>query len=88
MLEPLRLCTCTTLVLPVIHFNDVYALTSDADGHEPVGGAARFATAVQRVRDMVSAGALDTGGLPALEPLILFSGDALSPSTSEQMSSK
>ena len=53
---------------------------SDADGHEPVGGAARLATAVQNVRDAVRAGTLGTGGLPALEPLVLFSGDALSPS--------
>ena len=75
-------------MLPVIHFNDVYVLTSDADSHEPVGGAALLATAVQRVRDMVRAGMLDTGGLPALEPLILFSGDALSPSPSSQMSEK
>lgn len=58
----------------------MYTLTSDADGHEPVGGVARLATAVQRVRESVRAGTLDTGGVPALEPLLLFSGDALSPS--------
>ena len=62
------------LLLPVIHFNDVYNLPSS--NIEPSGGAARFHTAVQRA--LADFGQNDT----TLEPLILFSGDALSPSTS------
>ena len=59
MLPPLR----------VVHFNDVYELSQRAA--EPVGGAARFAHAVSRLRaDAAAAG----------EPcVVLFSGDALSP---------
>lgn len=50
--------------LHIIHFNDVYNIESRAQ--EPVGGAARFVTAVQNLRD--------------LNPLILFSGDIFNPS--------
>lgn len=51
-------------VFHIIHFNDVYNLTSRKK--EPVGGAARFVTATDRYRH--------------LNPLVLFSGDIYSPS--------
>ena len=54
--------------LTLIHFNDVYNV--DSRLVEPVGGAARFLTAVKSVsRDC--------------QPLILFSGDIFAPSISE-----
>lgn len=51
--------------LVIIHFNDVYNV-EPRTGHEPVGGAARFCTAVKSFQH--------------LHPLVLFSGDAFSPS--------
>ena len=53
--------------LTILHFNDVYNIESREK--EPVGGAARFATKVARYRH--------------LNPLIVFSGDCLNPSSSE-----
>ena len=54
--------------ITLIHFNDVYNV--DSRGVEPVGGAARFLTAVKAVsRDC--------------QPLILFSGDIFAPSISK-----
>jgi hypothetical protein len=54
----------------LLHFNDVYELTERTA--EPCGGAARFAHAVARLRADAAA---------ANEAcLLLFSGDALSPS--------
>lgn len=53
--------------LTVLHFNDVYNI--EPRDKEPVGGAARFATKVASLR--------------YLNPLIVFSGDCLNPSTSE-----
>jgi len=50
--------------ITIIHFNDVYNIESGIQ--EPVGGAARFKTAVRRLSDR--------------DPLVLFSGDALNPS--------
>ena len=50
--------------ITIVHFNDVYNV--EAGSQEPVGGAARFATAVRRLADR--------------DPLILFCGDALNPS--------
>jgi 5'-nucleotidase len=50
--------------ITIVHFNDVYNI--EPGTQEPVGGAARFVTAVQRLSDR--------------NPLILFSGDALNPS--------
>ncbi len=50
--------------LTIIHFNDVYNLSESAI--EPVGGAARFVSAVRALADR--------------KPLILFSGDCLGPS--------
>jgi len=50
--------------ITIIHFNDVYNIESGTQ--DPMGGAARFKTAVQRLSDR--------------DPLILFSGDALNPS--------
>ena len=49
--------------ITIVHFNDVYNI--EFGSQEPVGGAARFKTAVQRLADR--------------DPLILFSGDALNP---------
>lgn len=54
--------------LVIIHFNDVYNVESRA-APEPVGGAARFCTAVKSFQH--------------LQPLVLFSGDAFSPSMRE-----
>ncbi|XP_050673104.1 snake venom 5'-nucleotidase isoform X2 [Leptidea sinapis] len=49
----------------IIHFNDVYNI-EQTTSTEPVGGALRFSTAVK--------------ALHHLNPLVLFSGDAFSPS--------
>ncbi|KAJ8926041.1 hypothetical protein NQ315_009896 [Exocentrus adspersus] len=51
--------------LVILHFNDVYNV-EPRQSPEPVGGAARFSTAIK--------------SLQHLHPLILFSGDAFSPS--------
>lgn len=51
--------------LVIIHFNDVYNVESRISP-EPIGGAARFCTAVKSFQH--------------LHPLVLFSGDAFSPS--------
>ena len=53
-----------TTTITIVHFNDVYNI--EPGTQEPVGGAARFVTAMRRLAD--------------LNPLILFSGDALNPS--------
>lgn len=50
----------------LIHFNDVYDIES-GDKDEPVGGAARFLTAVKSHSH--------------LNPMVLFSGDCFAPST-------
>jgi len=50
----------------IVHFNDVYNIESRTQ--EPVGGAARFVTAVSQ--------------LASSNPLVLFSGDAFNPSIS------
>ncbi|XP_072461140.1 mannosylglucosyl-3-phosphoglycerate phosphatase-like [Notamacropus eugenii] len=50
--------------LTILHFNDVYDV--DPRVEEPVGGAARFATAVKK--------------FSFLNPLLIFSGDCLNPS--------
>jgi len=50
----------------IVHFNDVYNIESRSQ--EPVGGAARFVTAVSH--------------LASENPLVLFSGDAFNPSIS------
>lgn len=51
--------------LTIIHYNDIYNVEPNPS-REPVGGAARFLTAVKSFQH--------------LNPLILFSGDAFSPS--------
>lgn len=51
--------------LTIIHFNDIYNVESNSS-REPIGGATRFLTAVKSFKH--------------LNPLILFSGDAFSPS--------
>jgi 5'-nucleotidase len=48
----------------IVHFNDVYDI--EPCEQEPVGGAARFVTAVRQLNDQ--------------NPLVLFSGDAFNPS--------
>lgn len=53
--------------LTIIHFNDVYNI--EPRDKEPVGGAARFKTKIKE--------------LAWKKPLVLFSGDALSPSQSQ-----
>lgn len=53
--------------LTILHFNDVYNI--EGRDREPVGGAARFKTCLDK--------------FSYLRPLTLFSGDALSPSNSE-----
>ncbi|CAH1780293.1 unnamed protein product [Owenia fusiformis] len=50
--------------ITILHFNDVYNI--EPQEHEPKGGAARMASYIDSVRD--------------LNPLVLFSGDALNPS--------
>ena len=52
----------------LLHFNDVYNV--DSRGVEPIGGAARFLTAVKTVSK-------------DCDPIILFSGDIFAPSISE-----
>ncbi|XP_049291508.1 snake venom 5'-nucleotidase isoform X3 [Anopheles funestus] len=51
--------------LTIIHYNDVYNIDANSKS-EPIGGAARFCTAVKSFNQ--------------LNPLVLFSGDAFSPS--------
>jgi 5'-nucleotidase len=51
--------------LTILHYNDVYNIDQQVKS-EPVGGAARFVTAINSFKD--------------LNPLILFSGDAFNPS--------
>jgi 5'-nucleotidase len=58
--------------LNIIHFNDVYNIESR--DVEPAGGSARFITAIE---DLINQN----------EPtLVLFSGDAISPSSSKYFS--
>ncbi|OXA43429.1 Trifunctional nucleotide phosphoesterase protein YfkN [Folsomia candida] len=54
--------------LTIIHFNDVYDVESQKK--EPIGGAARFCTAVKKYAQ--------------LNPVVLFSGDCFSPSLLSQ----
>jgi 5'-nucleotidase len=56
-----------TRTLRIIHFNDVYNV--EGTKVEPVGGAARFATAIDLLNQVHP------------DHLIVFSGDAFSPST-------
>lgn len=51
--------------LTIIHFNDIYNVEPNSS-REPIGGAARFLTAIKTFAHR--------------NPLILFSGDAFSPS--------
>lgn len=51
--------------ITILHFNDVYNIDANSKT-EPIGGAARFVTAIKSFDD--------------LEPLVLFSGDIFSPS--------
>lgn len=63
----LQISPCKSSLLTIVHFNDVYCV--DGRENEPVGGAARFVTGVKRLGNK--------------RPLVLFSGDCFSPSTSE-----
>lgn len=51
--------------LHIIHFNDVYQIGENSK--DPVGGVARFKTAIDSFKEV--------------KPLLVFSGDAFSPST-------
>ena len=53
--------------LTIVHFNDVYNI--EEREKEPCGGAPRFKTQVDSLRE--------------LDPLVFFSGDALNPSNSK-----
>jgi len=53
------------MALTIIHFNDIYNIEPNLS-REPIGGAARFLTAIKSFQH--------------LNPLVLFSGDAFSPS--------
>lgn len=55
----------STAELSILHYNDVYNIDSSSTT-EPIGGAARFCTAIKSFQN--------------LNPLVLFSGDAFSPS--------
>ena len=55
--------------LTILHFNDVYEISPLQNG-EPCGGVARFASVVSSLRERAAPG----------PSLLLFSGDALSPS--------
>lgn len=54
--------------ITILHYNDVYNIDVSTTT-EPIGGAARFCTAIK--------------SFDHLEPLVLFSGDAFSPSMCE-----
>ena len=54
-------------ILTILHFNDVYNIESV--DKEPVGGAARFCTALK--------------SFSHLHPLVFFSGDIFAPSFSK-----
>ncbi|XP_017471282.1 PREDICTED: 5'-nucleotidase isoform X1 [Rhagoletis zephyria] len=61
----LRMSKINDESLTILHYNDVYNVEPNC-GKEPVGGAARFCTAIK--------------SFSHLEPLVLFSGDIFSPS--------
>lgn len=54
--------------ITILHYNDVYNIDSNTST-EPIGGASRFCTAIRSFHE--------------LNPLVLFSGDAFSPSMRE-----
>ncbi|XP_053966887.1 mannosylglucosyl-3-phosphoglycerate phosphatase isoform X2 [Anastrepha ludens] len=60
-----RMSMSDEVPLTILHYNDVYNIEPNS-GKEPVGGAARFCTAIK--------------SFAHLEPLVLFSGDIFSPS--------
>jgi 2',3'-cyclic-nucleotide 2'-phosphodiesterase (5'-nucleotidase family) len=62
-------------VLRIVHFNDIYHL--DEQAKEPVGGAARFYTALQQSRAFISE---SQGNTPLDNALLFFSGDCFNPS--------
>jgi 5'-nucleotidase len=61
-----------SLSVTILHYNDVYNIESRV--MEPVGGAARFCAAIKSYSH--------------LNPLVLFSGDAFSPSMCEYYGTK
>ncbi|KAJ6649497.1 Trifunctional nucleotide phosphoesterase protein YfkN [Pseudolycoriella hygida] len=60
-----KMSTATNNSLCILHYNDIYNIDANSSV-EPIGGAARFSTAIK--------------SFSHLNPLILFSGDAFSPS--------
>lgn len=61
----LKMSDHTDKPLTILHYNDVYNIDSTTEV-EPIGGAARFCTAIRTFHDD--------------DPLVLFSGDIFSPS--------
>lgn len=64
-------CDLNPRVLDIIHFNDVYNL-EQIYTEEPVGGAAKYATFIQNLKEKCKK--------ENRKPLILFSGDFVGPS--------
>lgn len=62
--------TTTSNSLFILHYNDIYNIDANSTA-EPIGGATRFSTAIK--------------SFSHLNPLILFSGDAFSPSMRKTM---
>lgn len=60
-----KMSSTTNNSLYILHYNDIYNIDANSSV-EPVGGATRFSTAIKSFSN--------------LNPLILFSGDAFSPS--------
>lgn len=60
-----KMSSTTNNSLYILHYNDIYNIDANSS-MEPVGGATRFSTAIK--------------SFSKLNPLILFSGDAFSPS--------
>lgn len=60
-----KMSSTTNNSLYILHYNDIYNIDANSSV-EPIGGASRFSTAIK--------------SFSHLNPLILFSGDAFSPS--------
>ncbi|KAJ1657770.1 hypothetical protein IWQ61_002871 [Dispira simplex] len=70
----------TSVCLSLIHFNDVYHIEASTTSKEPVGGAARFVTLVNRLRRQPTHQTAESS-LTSNSALVVFSGDAFNPST-------
>lgn len=93
------------VVLPVVHFNDAYQLVPDPDASgshstsHPIGGAARFATALEDVRrhaaeavvqttSLQSMGSSDEEDIEILDRVANFQMDSMDTSASPNASPK